>query len=608
MDLTKDQFLDFAAVGSAFNSATGVSYKPSQDTSTPAGLDKNGKTFFTNPSYANNSNSESGKTYTDHFQSMFAPFGILSNDHIDKLQSIGGTAADTDLLQNLTNKLNNGATEKEFHKDVFDALGATPAKEGAGLNAVLASHLLYNKWDNLSPAQKSLGLSQVGIQSVPELSGINLAKTEIPGSKSPVDGKGINIGQALQTMNYGVNGYSLAKNWPQIDVISKLYANTQSVPEGAQVAKSLYMLGEGTNGAAVKGMTPTSIEGLAAFPAPDYGVGALSLSKNSTVPYGYRLLPGTGDKSIAIPQGNASTASVKPNSLLSNVQNVEAISEGTHPVVQNWKRDPSEQNADKGVYGGSQMSASLNQLSQSNPYLLGAAHAFSITHGKDNDPSKISQVQSYLHANGLKDKEVLPDGTTGELASKPVDHNNAIEHFAASAGTTLSRLLTGNDSGAAKEVGGHIGSAVLGKVGAGADFTPQNFSHVMNNMKAIYAKAGVGSREEAYALSNKLYSSGKINDTDLSQMHSSIDMVYDNDFKQANNLAAGRFKGVELANKSNADVPSSRNNNTGALPDQKVSPNGQTKEEIVARNKAKYTPTTPQAAPTQPDQSMGAAA
>lgn len=235
----------------------------------------------------------------------------------------------------------------------------------------------------------------------------------------------------------------------------------------------------------------------------------------------------------------------------------------------------------QGALGGASMASGLIALGATNPYLLAGVVALSITAGSVKKGKHTHQVErdmarTRLKENGLIGNDYtlqLPDGTSvdvgvdgnimprgrkdpskkaktdtkEELAPFDIDYTSDMDYFSGLAGVGLTAALMGDMSRGTKQVGGQIGNAALGKLGFGADLTPDNFDQVMQNHRALYAKAGINSKTDAYQTANTLYAEGKINDSELVALYSSYDLVFDNDFMKANSLAAGRFKGVELA-------------------------------------------------------------
>lgn len=253
--------------------------------------------------------------------------------------------------------------------------------------------------------------------------------------------------------------------------------------------------------------------------------------------------------------------------------------------------------------------------------------------GKGKDQSSRDSVRSTLKDSGLFGKDYktkLADGTIADfgvdghgdmhtfknadkivgkdgrgengLHAYDIDYTNDLDFFSGMAGMTLATMKTGTDATSVKQVGGQLGNQALGKVGYGKDMTPENFGVVMQNMRGMYAQAGIKSKEEAIALSNKMFADKRINDTQLVQMQQSISMVYDGDVNLANKLSSGRFKGIDVSAKDNPAKTTDTKTGTAAttptagaigskIKDNsniKISDQTLTKEQIIAKNKDKF--------------------
>lgn len=583
-------------VAKTLNKSIGISYQQSDKTPLVGGVDRYGRTYYTSKEYADSSDSTSGANYVEGFKKTFIPFGIITDDKASTLDKISGVASDASFGVTLNEMYQNGAKPKEFIDAViahYKTQIGDQFTDKAAANATMGAYLLYSKWGTLSPAQKSIGLASVGVQGVDAFSGTNLSKTVIPGSQSLVDGKGITVGAGLQGLNFGVNAYALANNWSQLDPIGKIAYGTQTLAQGAQVARSFGMLGVGTTGATTS-VTASSLSSMGATAAPEFGVGAINLTPGASVPYGYSLTPTPTGQSIAIPTANESTAAVGEASTLGTVAGVASIAAGTYTVAKNWGAGGVKGAAISGL-GGSAISGGLAALGYTNPYLAAGIIAFSaisgaVKTGKSEDQTNRDAYRGIFKKTGAVDdqfKMQLADGSLADLGidghgdmhtfryadkavgkdgrgenalhAYDVDYTNDLDYFSANGGISLMRLLSGSDGKEVKQIGSQLGNAALGKVGYGKDMTQDNFNIVMNNLKGMYAKNGINSREEALALSNKMYGEKRINDIDLYQVQQSINMIFNNDFNTANKLSAGRFKGIDVAAESSTNPNSPLN-------------------------------------------------
>lgn len=150
--------------------------------------------------------------------------------------------------------------------------------------------------------------------------------------------------------------------------------------------------------------------------------------------------------------------------------------------------------------------------------------------------------------------EMLTDGTlgsghnTGKMHSYDIDYTNDLDFVSGMQGTTLTRLLFGEKAKNIDQIGGQLGNAALGNVGYGQAMTKENFDKTQANMRAFYAKAGIGSKQDAYQLANSAFAEGRISESDMLTMHQSINMMFDEDgYDLAQKLMAGRNNGVKAA-------------------------------------------------------------
>jgi len=254
-----------------------------------------------------------------------------------------------------------------------------------------------------------------------------------------------------------------------------------------------------------------------------------------------------------------------------------------------------------------------------NPVLdvFGVGSVGGIFGGKHKDVAKRDKVRGQLQSLGLTDDRnnlTLADGSTfsigfdqkdamrdwkdsskrvgksgDKLAAYDTDYTSDLDFFSGMGGISLTRLISGTKAMEIDQVGSQIGNAAIGNIGFGAEMTQDNFNKMTANQRAIYAKAGVKSKDEAYALANKAFAEGRINDTDLVGMHQSFNMIFDNDYATAQKLSSGRWKGLEEA----AAAPPS--NSAAMKPVAETAPAMtagpvylKSKEQAAAMNKQKY--------------------
>lgn len=150
----------------------------------------------------------------------------------------------------------------------------------------------------------------------------------------------------------------------------------------------------------------------------------------------------------------------------------------------------------------------------------------------------------------FKDPSKQVGGNRNQLYGFESDYTNDLDYIAAMGGITLSRLLRGGKDKSIDQVGNLIGNSALGQLGYGQDFNPQNFNQVADNLRAMYAKAGIKSKDEFLALANQGFSQQRFNDADRAVAQQVAGLIFDKNFGDASTLMSGRQKGLEVASAS----------------------------------------------------------
>lgn len=139
-------------------------------------------------------------------------------------------------------------------------------------------------------------------------------------------------------------------------------------------------------------------------------------------------------------------------------------------------------------------------------------------------------------------------GVNRSLNAYDVDYTNDLDFTANLMTSSLMRLVAGGKGTSIDQISGQLANASLGKVGFSQDMTEDNFGYVRDNVKGWFFKKGIQTKEDAYALSNQMFSEGRITEMDQISMQQGINLVFDdNAFDTANILMSGRDKGVEVA-------------------------------------------------------------
>jgi hypothetical protein len=150
------------------------------------------------------------------------------------------------------------------------------------------------------------------------------------------------------------------------------------------------------------------------------------------------------------------------------------------------------------------------------------------------------------HEFRFPDKD--PNNVGRPLSAYDVDYTNDLDFSASMMTSALTRLVAGGKGTSIDQVAGQLANASLGKVGFGQDMTEENFAYVRDNVRGFFFKKGIQTKEDAYALMNQQFATGRISEVDQIAMQQGINMAFDEGaFDTANILMAGRQKGLEVA-------------------------------------------------------------
>lgn len=152
--------------------------------------------------------------------------------------------------------------------------------------------------------------------------------------------------------------------------------------------------------------------------------------------------------------------------------------------------------------------------------------------------------------HGAKDPSRLVGEKRDQLFGFESDYTNDLDYVAAMGGITLARMLGGGKDKSVDQVGNLMGNQALGKLGYGQDFNPDNFNAVADNLRSLYAKSGIKSKEEFLSLANEAFAQSRFNDADRAVAQQVASLIYDKDFGKASALMSGRDKGLEVAAKT----------------------------------------------------------
>lgn len=480
----------FAASREILN-ATGITRTSSPNT-VQVGVDFEGNKIYSQPQLANNTSKEPGKSIAQMSGIALGTMGAFTDyKETGDFISIGDHAADDDFHAQLDGFKSN-QDPKAFVKALARVGGGSLDNNTTGYSA----YKLYENWGNLSPAQKSIGITGLGMQAYKFSNGDTFETKkltpDVPGIPS------LNASQALTLATQGVNVAPATSKWGQISALQETLFTPKTSSDVVNTANSLGVLGYDVDGKSVA----TSQEALSTAgvqSAPQYGVGAGILKGSTGVPSGYTVVANTKEGQVIIPAGNASTA---------NINTPDIASDTAYQVYNKWDTHPKgTATQDKGVVGGSALIGGLNNLVQSNPYSAGAVI-------------------------GHSSFETLPE----------VFDKTDLGYVSALAGVSLQRLVKGGSSKAIDLKG-------LEEIEDGV-YDEDSHNKAMKAMTGKFAQHGISSKEAGYQLANQAYAEDRLNETQHVAAQKALDLVFDdNSYVLGQKLLTGRGKAQSLTEK-----------------------------------------------------------
>ena len=239
------------ATNAAVQSSAGLSttLKPGY---IPVGTNTRGQTVYADPVLAADNTTAPGAQHITQLRQFVQPLGTdVSGEALD---AIGVKASDTGYLSEL-DSLQQAGDQKGFINKVQEVTNQpgnnTAARVAGGLDSMYAAANLYQNWDRMSAAQKSLSLATTGILGYRTATGENLAKTPIKWTAT--DGaQPLTIGDALNLAALGYNAYQIAANWGDLNNLQRTVGVTGSAVAAANLARSTGLIAkDGALGAAL---------------------------------------------------------------------------------------------------------------------------------------------------------------------------------------------------------------------------------------------------------------------------------------------------------------------------------------------------------------------
>jgi hypothetical protein len=114
-------------------------------------------------------------------------------------------------------------------------------------------------------------------------------------------------------------------------------------------------------------------------------------------------------------------------------------------------------------------------------------------------------------------------------------------------GIALSRMIAGGSATNVDQMGGQLGNGFVSNIDTSDGvLTEEKYKKMIANQRAVYAKAGIKTKADGFALANQLFAEGRINDFEVTQMHQALNMIFDADsYEYAMQLVEGRWRGIE---------------------------------------------------------------
>lgn len=570
--------------------ATGITSTPTAN-SVPIGSDRSGNMQHASLPLLQSKDASAGNSLINIFKNTLDPLGVLQAEDSSTLDQIATLSSDAKFISSLNTHVQNNDS-KGFINTLLGKMGKPIIKETingednqAGAQAALTAYQLFQNWGTYSPAQKALGVAAAGINGFKFASGNDMWKEMVVPAKDGVPG--LNVGQAMNLLSQGYNVYAAVKNWDQLNALQKVAIGTNAASSVVQGAESFGLLGVGADGAAVS-VNAAKLAAAGWKPASQYGVGALTGGSSASVPAGFTSVVAKDGSTVIMPAVNTQSAAVQT---LGTVAGAASIALGAYQIYQGWGEGGAKGRLN-GALGGSAMAAGLYTLLPTQPYLAAAVLATSVLAGsihtgKSAGQMKRDSMRSLYQKIGIsndKHQVSLADGTLvdigidghggkhsvtnrdllvgdhkklKDLNAWDVDYTNDLDYSTSMGGVALSRILAGRKGSSVDQMGSQIGNAALGNIGFNKEFSEENYGKAMQNMRAMYAKSGISSKNDAYQLANQAFAEGRINDTDLVASHQAFNMIFDeNSYGTAQRLMSGRHRGAEVVQET-GEIPAS---------------------------------------------------
>lgn len=305
------EVLEAEVPSTAVLASAGMSTQP-QPGYFKAGYNSNGQAVYSNTSMSKSSDMTAGGEYVSTVRQVLEPTGIYSSEDAATWDRMTNSIDDPEYLRELSAYYNRGDSEgfmnsltQRFSNTDLNSIRNDP-KNKAGVAAARSAYNLYDNWDKMSAAQKTMGIAGMALQGYQFSTGENLGNKYVI---KPTDGnKGLTVGQTMSMLSQGINVYGIIQNWDELNDVQRVTYGTGTAAQVAQTAQRYGFLGSGTNNAAVPNISAEKLSSMGWSSAADQGVGAITAAQGSKVPDGYVVVDSTSTgQQVAIPEANAST-------------------------------------------------------------------------------------------------------------------------------------------------------------------------------------------------------------------------------------------------------------------------------------------------------------
>lgn len=396
-------------------------FRTNQTGLSPFGADIDGKPLYTFEDIRNSKEFDLGKNRLYSLGSITQQLGTFGDpEDADKFAKMTYLAGDPNFMGRIEGLKSQGDSKgavntilTEFGLPDIDSIENSDDKNRAYGIGFAAYNYVENA-EKMSPSQKSLALSTMGLMSYKFKDGTDLSNK--PLILDEAGNTAFSVGDAIGLAGAGTDIYSLQKNWDQIDVIQRLTYGKGSPSQMAATGKRMGFLGDPAMGGASVTQTGAQL-GEAGFTAvPSAGIGAIT-GYGDALPEGYEVIGG-GERPgqvIAVPKGlSFSSSTINGTNDIRSINaapGVKKASTGAFQLHSNWLNTGNSSVATRGTSFASGMGQS--GISK-DPYLMSAVIAASLFGNTTSKPKKEEKGNnSTLKAAGAGGGIAAAIGSTG---------------------------------------------------------------------------------------------------------------------------------------------------------------------------------------------------